>query len=140
MIGNRMSHDTSERFKQKLKEQIVFLQNSCCGSDDGNWSEAVRIAASVRVILHDSTHSISLLAHLRTKNINLFNTYFDPPQEDNNGYEVITLFAMGTINMGVGGKYGYGPILDDFKPCISHVLPYDVYYAKEHNHINTFII
>ena len=82
-----MSHDTSERFKQKLKEQIVFLQNSCGGFDDGNWSEPVRIAASVRVILHDSAHSILLLAHLRAKNINLFTTYLKPPQEDNNGYE-----------------------------------------------------
>ena len=121
----------TDRFRQQLKRQISFLYNSCRLFDGGQWDEAIRIATSIRVILHDTPSSTSLLTHLDAKNINLFTTYLEPPQEeDNNGYIPITVFSMGTINMGAEGKYGYGPNLDNFKPGVSSELPVEKWWNQ----------
>lgn len=51
-----------------LKEQIGFLETSCSAFDSGNESEAKRIAIIIRVLVHDTDKSTSLLAQLGYKN------------------------------------------------------------------------
>ncbi len=65
---------TKEDLKSHLKEQIQFLLRSTQGYDDGFISEAKRIAVVIRVLLHDTNRSISLLKLLNKKNILFYDT------------------------------------------------------------------
>ena len=63
-------------FREKLAEQLRLLQRSCAGFYDGELSEAVRIAVIVRVLFHDTRHSVSLLKHLGAKDrVKVLSTY-----------------------------------------------------------------
>lgn len=50
-----------------LVEQLSFLDASCAAYDAGAKAEAKRLAATVRVLLHDTAASTSLLKHLDVK-------------------------------------------------------------------------
>lgn len=52
---------------QLLDEQIDFIRDSCERFDQGHEHEAKRIAVSVRVLVHDTSRSASLLGQLRIK-------------------------------------------------------------------------
>jgi hypothetical protein len=54
-------------FQQQLQEQIGFLDASCAAYDYGNKSEALRLATTIRVLVHDTSNSTSLLKHLGVK-------------------------------------------------------------------------
>lgn len=58
-------------FKQQLKRQLRFLENSCKVYDEGHVDEAVRIATVIRVLVHDTQRSTSLLSHLNALNANI---------------------------------------------------------------------
>ena len=68
---------TQDDFKEHLKEQIQFLLNSVGNFDNGFEKEAKRIAVRLRVILHDTRNSTSLLTHLNCKNILFYDTALD---------------------------------------------------------------
>lgn len=117
----------TSRFKKQLIQQIHFLKNSCDLFDRGQLNEAIRIATSIRVIVHDTKNSTSLLSHLNSKRINIFTTYSEPSSEE--GYSAIHMFNMGIISMG-NGKYGYGPNLEEFIEGVSEVLPIDKWWTQ----------
>ncbi|MGN7250031.1 hypothetical protein [Arthrobacter sp. SAFR-014] len=52
---------------EHLSEQLSFLSSSCDAFDQGNRSEAKRIATQIRVLVHDTTQSHSLLKQLGIK-------------------------------------------------------------------------
>ena len=54
-------------FLQRTKDKIEALQILCKAYDDGKYSIAKEIAASIRVLVHDTHSSTSLLAHLGLK-------------------------------------------------------------------------
>ncbi|MFD9668531.1 hypothetical protein ACFWAY_44330 [Rhodococcus sp. NPDC059968] len=54
---------SQSRFDQKFAEQIGYLQRSAKHYDDGHEDEALRLATSLRVLLHDTPASISLFNH-----------------------------------------------------------------------------
>lgn len=54
---------------QHLKEQIQFLIKSCSEYDSGRLHEAKRISVIIRILLHDTKKSTSLLKNLNKKNI-----------------------------------------------------------------------
>lgn len=118
-----------DKFKKQLARQLKFMQNSCHLFDKGDWDEAIRIATSIRVIVHDTSSSTSILKHLEAKDINLFTVCPETPKGETN-YVAITCFNMGVINMGVGGKYGYGPDLQDFSVDSSVVLLVDKWWNQ----------
>jgi hypothetical protein len=60
---------TDDRFREKLREQLSSIANSCAAYDAGHRSEAVRIGTSLRVLLHDTGKSTSLLTHLGAKQV-----------------------------------------------------------------------
>ncbi len=117
-----------DRFKDQLKRQYGFLINSCEIFDNGNWEEAVRIATCIRVLVHDTPKSTSLLKHLNAKNIKLFNTSPDIAKGEN-GYEPFTPFTMGIIDFG-NQTFGRKPNLEDFKPGSSVVLPIEEWWNQ----------
>ena len=98
------------RFKDQLRRQMHFIENSCINFDRGDWEEAIRIATCIRVLLHDTEHSTSLLKHLNATNICLFNTSPDIPEGDVDGYEAFMMFNMGVMNFGEA-NFGYHPNL-----------------------------
>jgi len=65
--------------RRKLLEQLQHLANSCASYDSGQKSEAIRIATVVRVLVHDTKSSTSLLSHLNSKGILLLSTVTGKP-------------------------------------------------------------
>jgi hypothetical protein len=53
--------------RNQLNRQIKFLENSCALFDNGDEDEAVRLATTIRVLLHDTNKSKSLLKQLGIK-------------------------------------------------------------------------
>ena len=51
-------------FPTHLGRQLQFLHQSCASYDGGFFDEAIRMATVMRVLLHDTKHSTSLLKHL----------------------------------------------------------------------------
>lgn len=61
-------------FPDQLRKQLEFISRSCEAFDAGANDEAVRIAQSIRVLLHQTSNSTSLLKHLKATTINLTST------------------------------------------------------------------
>lgn len=60
--------------------QLGFLWRSCDAYDRGHLDEAVRIATVIRVVIHDTSSSTSLLKHLDALHILLSSTVVTDPQ------------------------------------------------------------
>ena len=58
---------TNNELLEQLKEQINFLKTSSREFDNGNYAEAKRLATNIRILLHDTRNSISLLKQLDIK-------------------------------------------------------------------------
>lgn len=61
-------------FKEALRMHLNFLIKSAAAFDRGEIDECVRLAVSIRVLLHDTQKSTSLLSHLNAKDIFLTST------------------------------------------------------------------
>ena len=55
---------SDEDLRSQLKDQILFLRNSAKAYDEGDISEAKRIATVIRILIHDKGNSTSLLTQL----------------------------------------------------------------------------
>src|SRR4051794_33300830 len=51
----------------KLRSQVGFMKRSCMAFDDGHEDEGERLALAVRILVHDTPQSHSLLAQLGVK-------------------------------------------------------------------------
>lgn len=60
--------------KKHLDEQLHFIELSCESFDSGFESESKRIAVSIRILLHDTNSSHSLLKQLNMKKINFYDS------------------------------------------------------------------
>jgi hypothetical protein len=70
----------TQDFKEHFEQQLGFLQASAAAYDGGNEPEAKRLAVSLRVLLHDTRRSTSLLTHLAVKDRLPFrHTASEPP-------------------------------------------------------------
>ena len=59
--------DQNMTFKEKLTEQLDFIQCGAEKYDEGNHPHALHVANAIRVLLHDTHSSTSLLSHLNKK-------------------------------------------------------------------------
>jgi hypothetical protein len=57
------------RFIAQLRRQLGYLERSAALYDSGQVDEAIRIATTIRVLVHDTRNSTSLLSHLGAKTI-----------------------------------------------------------------------
>ena len=64
-------------YRDHLCRQLEFISRSCDSFDRGFEDEAVRIAVSIRVMIHDTQSSTSLLKHLQARDIRLLSTCLD---------------------------------------------------------------
>ena len=62
------------RFQEQLRRQIGFLERSSASFDLGYTDEAVRMATTIRILMHDTRSQVSLLTHLGAWGINLLST------------------------------------------------------------------
>jgi hypothetical protein len=69
---------SNDDLRSQLKDQIDFLKSSAKDYDDGRINEAKRIAISIRVLVHDTEESQSLLMQLNKKNIVFYDTATKP--------------------------------------------------------------
>jgi hypothetical protein len=69
-----MTASTPEKLRDQLVRQMGFLQRSCILFDAGYHDEAIRIATAVRILLHDTSKSTSLLTLCHAKGIHLLST------------------------------------------------------------------
>lgn len=68
---------TKDELKSHLREQIEFLKSSSQAYDEGYTSEAKRLTVPIRLLLHDSQNSTSLLTLLKKKDILFYDTSLD---------------------------------------------------------------
>lgn len=68
---------TRAELEGHLREQVAFLRASVRAYDDGFTGEAKRLAVVVRVLVHDTSASTSLLSQLDLKGIQFFDTAYD---------------------------------------------------------------
>jgi hypothetical protein len=92
-------------FKDHLRRQLAFLARSCAAFDAGFHDEAIRIATIIRVLVHHTSNSTSLLKHLNATTINLLST--SPPTSPS----TIMSMGMGTVRVSSDGTYAYFPSL-----------------------------
>src|SRR4051794_39690166 len=69
--GHRAKRDDAE-LRRKLAEQLDFLRRSVDLFDAGHESEAIRLAVPIRVLVHDTGKSTSLLQLLGVKDTQRF--------------------------------------------------------------------
>jgi hypothetical protein len=74
-----MPKQTQEDFKRHLAEQVHFLIKSADAYDNGDFLEAKRLTVHLRILLHDTNRSISLLSHLNKKTIGFYDTSIEYP-------------------------------------------------------------
>lgn len=75
-----MNNESHDYFVNHLQKQFEFLKRSCNAFDEGFKDEAIRIATVIRVLIHNTNNSTSLLKHLNATTINLLTTCEDPSE------------------------------------------------------------
>lgn len=75
---------SAEELAELLNEQVSFLKESCAAFDSGFDGEIKRLAVSVRVLVHDTKNSTSLLTLTNMKEIDFFDSS-DPYDDANLG-------------------------------------------------------
>jgi hypothetical protein len=64
----------TQDFRAHLTRQLRLMALSCESYDAGYQDEAIRIAQSLRILLHDTKRQTSLVSHLNARGINLATT------------------------------------------------------------------
>lgn len=110
-------------FRAHLKKQLGFLERSCSSYDEGFMDEAIRIATIIRVLVHNTKSSTSLLKHLKATTINLTSSTIEPPP----GAHLFIGLGMMSMNQQNGSKYE--PALDTF-PSNHYQVPVSKWWSQ----------
>jgi hypothetical protein len=101
----------SNSLQARFDEQIILIKTLCDCYDTGNDVVALSIATAIRVMVHDTNKSTSLLHHLGKKGSQFLSTNFLAP------HETVHLGLVRRINVGVkdgvGGDARYWPLCDE---------------------------
>lgn len=92
-------------FKLHLRKQLNFLERSCNAYDAGAHEEAIRIATVIRILIHQTKNSTSLLKHLNATTINLLTTVQDISQNT-----ILAAMSMSGVTISANG-FEYYPNL-----------------------------
>lgn len=106
-----------------LDEQVRFMELSAASFDSGFDGEAKRLAVTVRVLVHDTTKSVSLLGQMRRKTIQFFGSSFpfDPRNRMSHGGLVFMALAAG------GARFV--AMLDDIPPNLAKWISFDRWWS-----------
>jgi hypothetical protein len=115
-----MTPPSLEALRRHLEEHIGFLKTSADLYDGGTLAEAKRLAVSIRVLVHDTQASKSLLAQLGMKGRHFIDTASDRPRS------VVTSYA-GLVGMLLtAGPAEFVPHLDAVS---SRSIPFEQWWA-----------
>jgi len=89
-----------------LRRQLGFITRSCEMFDAGHLDEAIRVATAIRVLLHDTRKSVSLLTQLSVRDsLTLISTAVpEPPPELPPGLTKTFGMHIGAIRIGPEGS------------------------------------
>jgi|SRR6267142_2175843 len=110
-------------FQRQLEKQLGFLDRSCKAYDQGYIDESIRIATVIRILIHDTAISTSLLRHLTATKIELVSTV-EPRQHAESAYSA---FAMGSYTLSNTGSK-WLPFLESSQFKIS--LPVNLWWSQ----------
>jgi len=106
---------TKDELKSQLREQIEFLKRSSQAYDEGYTNEAKRLTVPIRVLLHDTQNSTSLLTLLKKKEVLFYDTSLD--YDPNHLPSTMGLIMLKFAITKTGQKSAeYAPPLDDGPP------------------------
>jgi SEC-C motif len=111
---------TQNDFYLLLGEQLEFLKLSCASFDNGFEGEIKRLAVSVRVLVHDTGASTSLLALSNRKNISFLDT--SEPYDDEN---LLSHSSLVQIHMSLQGAKPKAHLDDVAQPSS---IPFDAWW------------
>ncbi len=86
---------SKQELEDHLATQIQFMQRSAKSFDDGEHEEAVRLATSIRILLHDTSTSHSLLGQLGRKEARFFDTSFPLNRDSATSHGGLVWIALG---------------------------------------------
>lgn len=120
---------TKEELEKVLEEQLILLRVLADSYDRGDKIAAKSIATTIRVLLHDSQTSHSLLGQLNKKDGLFFDSSFSPKVPET-GRMVVGSFY-GLIGIFVGDKSScYVPFLDDIPQKTPAHVKFNDYWKK----------
>jgi hypothetical protein len=86
---------TATELQAHLADQIAFLKASAASFDSGFEGEAKRLAAVLRILLHDTDRSHSLLNQLNLKNSGFIDTAFELDPTNRSSHGGLVCIALG---------------------------------------------
>jgi len=120
---------SKEDLQKQLDEQLELLKQLCELYDNGSAVIAKSIATSIRVLLHDTTKSRSLLGQLGIK-MGLFYNTAEVIEEDKPGVMRAGSFsALLGISFGQGGE-GYVPYLDNMPGRTARQVDFNAFWDE----------
>lgn len=87
---------------QHLRDAIFFLESSCDSYDKGFEAESKRLSSTLRLLLHSTKNSTSLLDQLELGDTTFLDTAL---ARDRNNLELDALLVMRRMKAGVGSQY-----------------------------------
>ncbi len=121
-MANDYKQSTSE-LQTHLQEHLEFLRSSADAFDSGFEGEAKRIAVSIRVLVHDTQQSASLLGQLNRKSGQFFNSALPVVAGNKGTYSGLVVMSMVP---GVGAKYV--AFLDEGPTGAANYVPFDSWW------------
>ncbi|MGH7966312.1 MAG: SEC-C metal-binding domain-containing protein [Candidatus Binatia bacterium] len=120
---SRVPRDRQD-LQAKLREQIGFLERSSATYDAGDEDEALRLATAIRVLVHDTRRSTSLLSQLDLKRIGFYDSAYNYNPEN-------LLTHHGLIGLQFkDGVSSYRAPLDDRPGGVRRTVSFDDWWNK----------
>lgn len=119
---------SEDELKNHLDEQLQLLIASTEAYDKGFDGEAKRIAATLRVLLHDTADSKSLLEQLGLKDQDFYDTAAKAEEFFSKGKRLGSFAGLVGIQAGDGGRYV--PFFDESPPGFTEYVPFDKFWGR----------
>lgn len=114
-------------YGEHLKEQLRWLRRSATAFDDGDESEAKRLATIMRTLLHTHGQSTALLSHMGVRDLWRWRqTPGRGPMRDNYVGSALLVLETGSDHGKVTGRHRAA--LGDMPPGVSIVVPFDTWW------------
>lgn len=122
---NEKIEQSQENLEHYLSEQLQFIKLSADSYDAGYDAEAKRLAVSIRVLLHDTDKSYSLLNQLNRKDIKFYDTSFTF-----NPNNILTHGGLTAISTTPSQPSQYVALLDNLPPNVIQQVDFDEWWNK----------
>ena len=110
--------------REHLSEQLAWLRNSAALYDAGQVHEAKRLAVPIRVLVHDTRLSLSLLKQLGLKGLAFVDTASDAKPGN-----LISHFGLVVLEKSARGLR-YTAMLSDTRRGVGITIPFEAWWTK----------